>query len=146
MGLSAWKHGPQGKILKSDMTVAKNYLSEAHVKQLNRIVSAYLDLARGHGSSRRTESVSRPTHCVKTAGSRAQSVRASSTEPAVDAQRIQRSSSGRSLQKVTRLPSAVVMARHGLVEVTITIMTRGVNTLMRLAAEPRSSTRGRHVP
>jgi hypothetical protein len=45
MGLSTWKHAPQGKILKSDVTVAKNYLSEAHVKELNRIVSAYLDLA-----------------------------------------------------------------------------------------------------
>jgi len=45
MGLSTWKHAPHGKILKSDVTVAKNYLSEAHVKELNRIVSAYLDLA-----------------------------------------------------------------------------------------------------
>ena len=45
MGLSSWKHGPDGKILKSDTTVAKNYLSEAHIKELNRIVSAYLDLA-----------------------------------------------------------------------------------------------------
>jgi len=45
MGLSTWKHAPRGKILKSDVTVAKNYLSEEHVKELNRIVSAYLDLA-----------------------------------------------------------------------------------------------------
>lgn len=45
MGLTTWKHAPRGKILKSDVTVAKNYLSEAHVKELNRIVSAYLDLA-----------------------------------------------------------------------------------------------------
>ena len=45
MGLSTWKHAPGGKVLKSDVTVAKNYLSEAHVKELNRIVSAYLDLA-----------------------------------------------------------------------------------------------------
>lgn len=45
MGLSTWKHGPSGKILKSDVLVAKNYLSEAHVKELNQIVSAYLDLA-----------------------------------------------------------------------------------------------------
>lgn len=44
-GLTTWKHAPRGKILKSDVTVAKNYLSEAHVKELNRIVSAYLDLA-----------------------------------------------------------------------------------------------------
>jgi hypothetical protein len=45
MGLTTWKHAPHGKIQKSDVTVAKNYLSEAHVKELNRIVSAYLDLA-----------------------------------------------------------------------------------------------------
>ena len=45
MGLTTWKHAPSGKILKSDVTVAKNYLNEAHVKELNRIVSAYLDLA-----------------------------------------------------------------------------------------------------
>ena len=45
MGLTTWKHSPDGKILKSDVAVAKNYLSEAHVKELNRIVSAYLDLA-----------------------------------------------------------------------------------------------------
>jgi hypothetical protein len=45
MGLTTWKHAPGGKILKSDVMVAKNYLSEAHVKELNRIVSAYLDLA-----------------------------------------------------------------------------------------------------
>ena len=45
MGLMTWKQAPGGKILKSDVTVAKNYLSEAHAKELNRIVSAYLDLA-----------------------------------------------------------------------------------------------------
>ena len=39
MGLTTWQHAPQGKVLKSDVTVAKNYLSEAHVKELNRIVS-----------------------------------------------------------------------------------------------------------
>ncbi len=45
MGLTTWKHGPKGKILKSDVAIAKNYLSQAHVQELNRIVSAYLDLA-----------------------------------------------------------------------------------------------------
>ena len=45
MGLATWKGGPKGKVLKSDVSVAKNYLNEAHVKELNRIVSAYLDLA-----------------------------------------------------------------------------------------------------
>ena len=45
MGLATWKGGPKGKVLKSDVSVAKNYLNEPHVKELNRIVSAYLDLA-----------------------------------------------------------------------------------------------------
>ncbi len=45
MGLTNWKQAPDGKILKSDVVVAKNYLNEAHVKELNRIISAYLDLA-----------------------------------------------------------------------------------------------------
>lgn len=45
MGLTTWKHSPKGKVLKSDVMVAKNYLSETHIKELNRIVSAYLDLA-----------------------------------------------------------------------------------------------------
>jgi len=45
MGLTTWKDAPDGKILKSDVTIAKNYLSEKHIKELNRIISAYLDLA-----------------------------------------------------------------------------------------------------
>lgn len=45
MGLTTWKNAPEGKILKSDTKIAKNYLSEQHIKELNRIVSAYLDLA-----------------------------------------------------------------------------------------------------
>ena len=45
MGLTNWKHAPEGKIMKSDVNVAKNYLDEQHIKELNRIVSAYLDLA-----------------------------------------------------------------------------------------------------
>jgi hypothetical protein len=45
MGLTTWKNAPHGKILKSDIAVAKNYLSAAHIEELNRIVSAYLDLA-----------------------------------------------------------------------------------------------------
>lgn len=45
MGLTTWKHAPNGKIMKSDVTIAKNYLSEKHIKALNRIVSTYLDLA-----------------------------------------------------------------------------------------------------
>jgi len=45
MGLKTWKNSPKGKILKSDVTVAKNYLNEEHVKKLEQIVLAYLDLA-----------------------------------------------------------------------------------------------------
>ncbi len=45
MGLTSWKHAPEGKVLKSEVSVAKNYLSEAHLQELNQIVSAYLDLA-----------------------------------------------------------------------------------------------------
>ncbi|OGJ87593.1 MAG: cell filamentation protein Fic [Candidatus Raymondbacteria bacterium RifOxyA12_full_50_37] len=50
MGLTTWKQGLDGKILKSDVTVAKNYLNEQHIKELNRIVSAYLDLAENNAS------------------------------------------------------------------------------------------------
>jgi hypothetical protein len=45
MGLTTWKQGPDGKVLKSDVSVAKNYLDEQQIQSLNRIVSAYLDLA-----------------------------------------------------------------------------------------------------
>ena len=45
MGLQTWKNAPQGKILKSDVTVAKNYLIEKEIKALERIVSMYLDYA-----------------------------------------------------------------------------------------------------
>lgn len=48
MGLKTWKHAPSGKIVKSDVAVAKNYLNEEHIKELNRIVSAYLDLAENN--------------------------------------------------------------------------------------------------
>ena len=48
MGLATWKHAPYGKILKSDVSIAKNYLNEQHLKELNRIVSAYLDLAENN--------------------------------------------------------------------------------------------------
>ena len=45
MGLKTWKNALDGKILKSDVIIAKNYLNENHVKELERIISAYLDLA-----------------------------------------------------------------------------------------------------
>ena len=45
MGLTTWSTAPEGKILKSDVSVAKNYLTEQEMRSLERIVSAYLDLA-----------------------------------------------------------------------------------------------------
>jgi hypothetical protein len=48
MGLTTWKDAPDGKIQKTDVSIAKNYLSQAHISELNRIVSAYLDLAENN--------------------------------------------------------------------------------------------------
>ena len=45
MGLTTWADAPEGKIKKSDVTVAKNYLSQDEMKHLNRMVTAYLDFA-----------------------------------------------------------------------------------------------------
>jgi hypothetical protein len=45
MGLTSWENGPDGKILKTDVAVAKNYLTGEELESLGRIVNAYLDLA-----------------------------------------------------------------------------------------------------
>lgn len=45
MGLTTWKDSPKGKIQKFDVSVAKNYLTEDEMQQLQRLVSAYLDIA-----------------------------------------------------------------------------------------------------
>lgn len=45
MGLTSWDGSPEGKIHKYDVSVAKNYLTEQEIRQLERIVSAYLDMA-----------------------------------------------------------------------------------------------------
>lgn len=45
MGLTTWQDAPNGKIKKSDVVIAKNYLTETEMTQLNRMVSAYLDFA-----------------------------------------------------------------------------------------------------
>jgi hypothetical protein len=45
MGLTTWKNSPQGKILKSDVTIAKNYLNQVEVSQLNRLVGMFIDYA-----------------------------------------------------------------------------------------------------
>lgn len=43
MGLTTWKNSPDGRILKSDVTVAKNYLQEKEIRQLERAVTRYFD-------------------------------------------------------------------------------------------------------
>ncbi|MCA9995698.1 MAG: virulence RhuM family protein [Anaerolineales bacterium] len=50
MGLTTWRNAPQGKILKSDVVVAKNYLIEKEIKELERIVSMYLDYAENQAA------------------------------------------------------------------------------------------------
>jgi hypothetical protein len=50
MGLKTWKQAPDGKILKTDVTTAKNYLDQEPIKELNQIVSAYLDLAENRAT------------------------------------------------------------------------------------------------
>jgi len=47
MGLTTWEKAPDGKIMKSDVSIAKNYLTEDEIKDLELIVSGYLDLAEG---------------------------------------------------------------------------------------------------
>lgn len=50
MGLTTWKNAPHGKILKSDVSIAKNYLIESEVKELERIVTMYLDYAENQAA------------------------------------------------------------------------------------------------
>ena len=50
MGLQTWKNAPKGKILKTDITVAKNYLIEKEIKELERIVTMYLDYAENQAA------------------------------------------------------------------------------------------------
>ena len=47
MGLTSWKNSPDGKVLKSDVSIAKNYLTKDELEDLARIVNAFLDLAEG---------------------------------------------------------------------------------------------------
>jgi len=53
MGLATWKKAPDGKVLKSDVAVAKNYLAEDEIKALERIVSMYLDYAEDQAARHR---------------------------------------------------------------------------------------------
>lgn len=52
MGLKTWKQSPDGKILKSDVAIAKNYLNEEHLIALQRVVTSYLDLAESRATNR----------------------------------------------------------------------------------------------
>ena len=45
MGLTSWKNSPEGKIIKTDVSIAKNYLNKTELESLGRIVNAFLDLA-----------------------------------------------------------------------------------------------------
>ena len=47
MGLTTWEKAPDGKIMKNDVAIAKNYLTESELEDLGRIINAYLDLAEG---------------------------------------------------------------------------------------------------
>lgn len=46
MGLTTWKNAPKGKIVKADVTIAKNYLTEQEIQGMNELVSMYLDYAK----------------------------------------------------------------------------------------------------
>ena len=52
MGLTTWKNSPNGKVLKSDVSIAKNYLTEKELHGLDRIVSMYLDYAETQAERR----------------------------------------------------------------------------------------------
>ena len=53
MGLTTWKQSPDGKVLKTDVTTAKNYLSEDELRKLARAVSAFLDIAENRAEQRK---------------------------------------------------------------------------------------------
>ena len=52
MGLTSWENAPNGKIVKTDVSIAKNYLSEAELGSLGRIVSGYLDFAEEYAKQK----------------------------------------------------------------------------------------------
>ena len=47
MGLTSWKNGPEGRVLKQDVIIAKNYLEEKEIKQLERTITSYFDYIEG---------------------------------------------------------------------------------------------------
>lgn len=57
MGLTTWKNSPKGKVLKSDVTIAKNYLNEKEVDRLNRLVVMFIDNAEFHALNRQVRTM-----------------------------------------------------------------------------------------
>lgn len=57
MGLTTWKNAPKGKILRTDVTVSKNYLSQKEMSGLNDIVTMYLDYAENQAKRERLMSM-----------------------------------------------------------------------------------------
>ena len=53
MGLTTWKNAPDGDIYKSDVSIAKNYLTEDELDSLNRIVTMYLDYAESQAKNKK---------------------------------------------------------------------------------------------
>jgi len=58
MGLTTWKSAPKGKIRKTDVTVAKNYLAQEEIAELNRVVTMYLDYAEDQAKRHRPMTMS----------------------------------------------------------------------------------------
>ena len=57
MGLKSWKNSPNGKILKSDVRIAKNYLNEEELNELNDLVNIYLDIAENRAKRHRLDKI-----------------------------------------------------------------------------------------
>lgn len=64
MGLTTWKHSPNGRILKSDVIIAKNYLSDKQIKALERSVSGFFDYIERLIENRTTFNMSEFVECV----------------------------------------------------------------------------------
>lgn len=64
MGLTTWKNAPNGRILKSDVTVAKNYLQEKEIRQLERTVTSYFDYIEGQIERQNTFTMEQFAACV----------------------------------------------------------------------------------
>lgn len=58
MGLTTWKNSPEGRIRKTDVSIAKNYLNEEEISNLNRIVTMYLDYAEMQAQNRKLMTMS----------------------------------------------------------------------------------------